>query len=112
MKIIAMIATAVAISAAQAAAQDLSSAPAEHVNYADLDLGSPAGKLTLEQRIRAAASRVCNIGSGKQILQENRAGRACYRTSLADGIRQMDRLIAARQSGTSMAAATLIVSVR
>ena len=70
------------------------------------------GEATLEQRIRAAASRVCSTGSTEQSLADNLAGRVCFKTSVADGLHQMDQLIAARNSGTTMAAAVTIVGVR
>lgn len=106
------IASAFAISATPGAAQDFASAPSERVSYSDLDLGSTAGKSALEQRIQAAAFRVCETGTEKQSLQENLASRVCYKTSVEGGIHQMDQLIAARQSGASTAAAILIVGVR
>ena len=107
-----MIASAFALSAASAGAQDLSSAPAQHVGYSDLDLGSTAGRAALQQRIRGAAARVCTTESGKQNLQENLASRVCYRSSVADGFHQMDRVLASRQSGAAMAAAITIVGIR
>ena len=112
MKTVMIIASAISLSAAPAAAQDFGSTPSEKVSYFDLDLGSSAGKSTLEQRIRAAATRVCQTGSAKESLQDNLAGRVCYKTSVADGIHQMDQLIAARSSGAVMAAAIVIAGVR
>lgn len=112
MKTFIIIATAFALSAAPAAALDFDSAPAQHVSYSDLDLGSSAGKAALQQRIQAAATRVCNTETGKQSLQDNLAGRVCYRTSVADGFHQMDRLIAARQSGAVLASAITVIGIR
>jgi UrcA family protein len=112
MKTVMIIATAISLSATPAIAQDFSSTPSEKISYGDLDLASAGGQATLEQRIRAAASRVCNNGSAEQSLQENLAGRVCFKTSVADGLHQMDQLIAARNSGAPMAAAVTIVGVR
>jgi len=107
-----IIATAISLSATPVVAQDFGSTPSEKISYGDLDLGSAGGKTTLEQRIRAAASRVCSSGSNEQSLADNLAGRVCFKTSVADGLHQMDRLIASRGSGAVMAAAIVIAGVR
>jgi UrcA family protein len=112
MKTVMIIATAVSLFATPAVAQDFGSTPSEKISYGDLDLASAGGKATLEQRIRAAAGRVCRSGSNEQTLQDNLAGRVCFKTSVADGLHQMDQLIAARNSGATMAAAVTIVGVR
>ena len=112
MKTVMIIATAVSLFATPAIAQDFGSTPSEKISYGDLDLGSAGGKATLEQRIRAAASRVCSTGSNEQSLADNLAGRVCFKTSVADGLHQMDQLIAARTSGTVMAAAIVVAGVR
>lgn len=112
MKTVMIIATAISFVATPVLAQDFGSTPVEKISYSDLDLGSPSGQATLGQRIRAAASRVCGSGSTEQSLADNLAGRVCFKTSVADGLHQMDRLIAARNSGATMAAAVTIVGVR
>jgi UrcA family protein len=112
MKTVMIIASAISFIATPALAQDFGSTPSEKIAYGDLDLGSPGGKATLEQRIRAAASRVCRTGSNEQSLADNLAGRVCFKTSVADGLHQMNQLIAARNSGATMAAAVTIVGVR
>ena len=110
MENIVIIVSALALIATPAVAQD--STASERIAYSDLNLGSAGGKATLEQRIRAAASRVCETGSGEQSLRETLAGRACYQTSIADGLHQMDQLIAARNSGTVMAATIVVAGMR
>jgi UrcA family protein len=112
MKTVIIIATAVSLFATPAIAQDFGSTPSEKISYGDLDLSSAGGKATLEQRIHAAASRVCSTGSNEQSLADNLAGRVCFKTSVADGLHQMDQLIAARNSGTVMAAAIVVAGVR
>src|SRR3569833_2626578 len=102
MKTVTIIATAISFIATPALAQDFSSTPSEKIAYGDLDLGSAGGKATLQQRIRAAASRVCGTGSNEQSLADNLSGRVCVKTSVADGLHQMDKLIAARNSGAVM----------
>jgi len=111
MKTVMIIASAISFIATPVLAQDFGSTP-EKIAYGDLDLGSPGGKATLEQRIRAAASRVCRTGSNEQSLADNLAGRVCFKTSVADGLHQMNQLLAARNSGATMAAAVTIVGVR
>jgi len=54
MKTVMIIASAISFIATPALAQDFGSTPSEKIAYGDLDLGSPGGKATLEQRIRAA----------------------------------------------------------
>jgi UrcA family protein len=112
MKIATIVASALALSAASASAQEFGSLPSRTVSYSDLDLGSSAGQSALQQRIRAAAAHVCTYESGTQNLQQSLASRVCYKTSLSDGLHQMNRLIAARQTGAAMAAAVTIVGVR
>lgn len=112
MKTIAMIATAVALATSPAAAENFSSAPTARVGYSDLDISSASGKTTLQQRIRSAATRVCEVDQSVKNLKEGLATKLCYRSTLADAFRQMDQAIAARRSGTVTAAAIVIVGVR
>ena len=68
------------------------SAMARHVSYADLDLGTPAGRTTMEARIRRAATQVC--------LMENpyRAGAgACRAESVARAQADLDRAVPANR---------------
>lgn len=98
---------ALAIGATPAAAQ--SDWPrTERVGFADLDLSQPAGKTSLGQRIDAAARRVC-FAEGDISLSSIIAAHDCYRTALADGLRQMNEIIAARASGTRLVTTALNV---
>ena len=84
-------------------------ARSERVAYADLDLASAAAQSTVEQRIRAAADRVCDLG-GMQTLEDSSASSSCFQNALADGLRQMDQLVAAKRSGAVVAASALIIN--
>ena len=112
MKTFTIIATAISLLSTPAIAQDFGSTPSEKISYGDLDLASVGGKATLEQRIRAAATKVCQSTSNEQTLQDNLAARVCFKTSVADGLHQMDQVIAARNSGAVMAAAIVVAGVR
>ena len=83
--------------------------PFRVVSYADLNLGSQAGQERLVHRIRAAASDLC-IENSREEIKFSTARRACYRTALNSGIRQMNSAVAASESGTTLAAATLTIS--
>ena len=58
--------------------------------------------------IRAAAKDLC-LENNKTELEFEVARRNCYRTAVSDGLSQMNRAVAAYQSGTSLAAATLTI---
>lgn len=95
--------------AAPATGQDSPSQPSERVSYAGLDLASKLGRVALEGRIRAAASRVCDVNFRRQSVAETLAIRVCYDGSVVEGIRQMDELLAQRRSDVAAAAGTLII---
>lgn len=74
---------------------------AAHVRLFDLDLASADGRAVLEQRIRAAAQRLCSI-DGDRTADFVLGGRSCYHAAVADGLRQMDNIVkrnGARASG-------------
>lgn len=58
------------------------SAPSRTVYVADLNLGSTAGRATLDSRLRFAAKAVCEIGNGRTTLSETVAAQSCYRKAL------------------------------
>jgi len=67
-------------------------APSARVSYADLNLGSTAGRARLANRIEAAASELCierNVEPVSVKLERNR----CYRAAVASGERQMQHLV-------------------
>jgi UrcA family protein len=109
MKTVLIFACAIALGSTSAIAQDV---PSARVRFADLDLGSGAGQAALYQRIQAAATHVCDVYSGTKGLENFTAGRACYKAAVADGMTQMNKLVAARDSGTFLAASSIIISAR
>lgn len=82
--------------------------PSETVSFADLNLGSPAGQLVLQRRIHSAAGRVCFV-DGDRSIDNYMLSNRCFKAALADGLNQMNTAIANRDSGTGLAAATLII---
>jgi len=83
----------------------------EQITYADLNLGRPEAQSMLENRIRAAASRVCDLG-GMQALEEFSSSTHCYRIAVSQGYHQMDQLIAANRVGVTVAASAITVTAR
>lgn len=82
------------------------------VSYADLNLGSESGLARLDSRLRAAARWVCDVRPDNESLLRKTATARCFDTALENG-REMGReLIAARQSGTQLAAASVITVSR
>jgi UrcA family protein len=69
----------------------------ERVSSVDLDLSSPADRSALHHRIAAAARRVCDT-SGLPSLEEFGLSARCYRHAMKEGLRQIDELLAARES--------------
>lgn len=86
--------------------------PTVLVSYADLNLGSPSGQDRLKRRISSAASQVCQFGYADMALDEFIVTQACYKSARADGLRQMDQVLAARSAGTTLAAASLTISAK
>jgi len=107
---------AIALSSASALAQPPVVAPPyavsiERVAYADLDLSSRGGDATLVRRIREASDRVCDMG-GMQKLEDFATYTRCFSAAMADGKRQMDKVVAANKSGALLTAAALTISGR
>lgn len=88
---------------------DAQKATTESVTFTDLDLDSKEGQSALLRRIEGASDRVCDMGGMQSMDDFSQWGR-CYRAALGDGRRQMDALIAARQSGVIFGASLLVVS--
>lgn len=103
MKIIS-IGLALACAAAPAIAQDAQ--VSVHVQYADLDVQSAAGKTVLESRIRGAAERLC-VENGVRDLQARLADRECFKSAMTSGLSQMNQQIAARGPSTTAATAAI-----
>lgn len=64
----------------------------ETVRTADLNLAAPAGRHTLEQRIEAAARRVCDTQPGDLASRSLRA--KCLKDAIADARAQMSMTVA------------------
>ena len=56
--------------------------PTARVSYADLDLRSPAGRLTLDRRVSHAAGDIC-LDKRRQSLAELTAQRECYSAAMS-----------------------------
>lgn len=82
--------------------------PRESVSFADLNLGMAAGQERLVWRIKGAASRVCD-DAGKTGI-ESLAYRSCFQVAVKGGLRQMEQLLSARESGSTLATAALTIS--
>ncbi len=59
------------------------------VNYADLDLQSPAGAATLYRRISSAARRVCDAGDSRD-LRAQQAARRCREAAVDRAVATID----------------------
>ena len=84
-------------------------AATERVAYVDLDLGSQAGEAALLRRIRAASSRVCDVG-GMQTMDDFSLWGRCYRSAVAHGSYQMRQVLAAHNSRAMITASAIVVS--
>jgi UrcA family protein len=73
------------------------------VHYGDLDLGSSAGRSSLEQRIRHAVRTACGDASPADLRGQNAAD-ACRADLTATLITQRDAVFASRGSGNTLLA--------
>lgn len=108
-----IVASAVLFGAAAAAQPPIvvTAQPSRVVSFADLNIGSQAGQNRLVHRIRAAARDLCLENNVEQV-KFTVARRECYVRATTDGYSQMNSAIAARDSGASLAAATLTIRGR
>lgn len=100
----ALRAAAVACALATAASPALAGGMViERVGYADLDLGSEAGRAKLESRVRWAAIRVC---SDYQLPAPTglSVNRDCFQKAMDDARQKLDHAIAVRESKQRSAA--------
>jgi UrcA family protein len=63
--------------------------PQVHVNFADLNVNTPAGVAVLFQRIRGAATQVCTV-PGMRDLEMLAVTRACAAHAVADAVAQVN----------------------
>lgn len=78
------------------------------VNFADLNINTEDGWARLDGRLRAAARTVCDVRTGMEPLAHETATNRCFRSALAKGRETGREMLAARQSGTVLAAASVI----
>lgn len=88
-----------------------SDAPFKVVNFSDLNIGSERGQKQLVHRIRAAARDLC-LENNIEAVEMKSARHTCYTTATSGGYQQMDSALAARASGATLAAASIIVRAR
>jgi UrcA family protein len=96
---LALTALALALPVAAFAGQPPASTDAVHISYQKAELLQPDAVERLEQRVRAAAHRVCDP-TGRVTLDAIRVSERCYSVAVADALRQLD-------SAKSYAAAAL-----
>ena len=96
----AMLAT---FTAAPALAQDAPSPRSVAVSFADLDLGSEAGRSTFDNRLRQAVRQDCGTASSADLRGQNQVD-ACREELTARAGQQRDVALASRQSGIVIAA--------
>lgn len=80
-------------------------APFRVVSYSDLNLASETGRERLQSRIRGAAREIC-LENTIENLESTMGRRHCYKTAVADGLRQMKAL---ERAGPALAAAALTI---
>jgi UrcA family protein len=81
------------------------------VEYADLDLASPAGQAVLQKRLRAAASRLC-LDHGVHPLREQIAQRRCLSETISAAQPRLAEIVSRRSRTTFAAGDSTTVTVR
>ena len=82
-------ALALALPVAAFAAQPSADTNAVHISYQKTDLLQPGAVARLEQRVRAAAHRICDP-TGRVDLDAKRVSEQCYNATVADALGQLD----------------------
>jgi len=82
------------------------------VSVADLNLATNDGQDRLDGRLRAAARTVCDMQPGRGALIHEVATKRCFNSALAQGREAGREMIAAAQSGTVLASASVITLTR
>ena len=72
------------------------------VSYADLDLGSEAGRATFDSRLRQAVRELCGTASSADLRGQNQVD-ACREELTARAAQQRDIALAGRQTGIVIA---------
>ena len=86
-------------------------APTARVSLAGLDLDSSSGQSQADDRIRAAANGLCN-SSALEPVDVRMARKACHRSALDSGRKELQRLVASKAIGPSEVATTITISAR
>lgn len=73
--------------------------PSAKVSYADLNIGTPAGRQTLAKRISGAVKRVCGT-AGPVDVRMNAAVRKCRNEAVSSANLQVERALANRFAST------------
>jgi len=68
----------------------------KRVSYADLNLRSEAGRVTLMRRVKAAAKQVCDSGNGS--LPLHRPSQRCVKTAVSGALAQIDSKVLLAQA--------------
>jgi UrcA family protein len=84
-----------------------SAAPIAIASAAGLNLNSPVGLATLKTRVKAAAAELC-LANGVEPLDTRLARARCYRSAVADGYRQLDRMTAPKTAASMGASAGIL----
>jgi UrcA family protein len=83
------------------------------VQYADLNLSSPAGAKAMLQRIDHAANAVCGPQSTSRIDRAARLYETCVKQAISGSVRQLNvPMVTALYTGDSDAALTTFASAR
>lgn len=82
------------------------------VSFADLNINTEDGWARLDGRLRAAARTVCDVRPEQESLVREKATARCFRSALSKGREAGREMMAARQSGTLLAAASVIAVAR
>ncbi len=80
------------------------------VNYADLNLASPAGVAALRHRLIVASGAVCGIANSSDAADRADA-MACKQSALQDALGQLRTVVAAAQARSAVAASQARSSV-
>jgi UrcA family protein len=85
---VALLCATVSIGSAVSAAAEPLQARTARVSFADLNLGSAAGRAMLERRVHAAADTVCRV-NGYTDLGSLRAGEVCFGKAVDQAMSQV-----------------------
>jgi UrcA family protein len=75
--------------------------PTAHISYADLNVGSDAGRKTLTNRIRAAATYLC-FDSSVEPLGSDLERHDCYRAAVTSGANQIEAIVASNETTSDL----------